>query len=218
MALGFRFALCALLCCPLVSLGNAAEPASEWQFSVLLDGRPIGTHHFELAPTRGDARELTSQALMDVKILGFTIYRYRHHVEERWQGDCLASVAANTDDDGKVTTVSGEASEGEFTVLARAGKTPTTAAAPGCVMSFAYWNPQLAKQHQLLDPGTGQIEPVTITALPASTIQVRGKSVAVTGLRISGLPRPIDVWYAGEQWVGLDTSVEGGRLLTYRLL
>jgi len=37
------------------------------------------------------------------------------------------------------------------------------------------------------------------------------------GLRIGGLAQPIDVWYDGNRWVGLDTIVSGGRRLSYRL-
>jgi hypothetical protein len=46
---------------------------------------------------------------------------------------------------------------------------------------------------------------------------VRGRSVVARGWRIVGLARPIDVWYEGEQWVGLDTAVAGDRRLAYRL-
>jgi hypothetical protein len=84
-------------------------------------------------------------------------------------------------------------------------------------MSFAYWNPALATQQRLLDPGTGRIESVTITALQASTIPVRGNPASVRGIRITGLQRPIDVWYLDNHWVGLDTTVRGGRKLSYRL-
>ena len=40
---------------------------------------------------------------------------------------------------------------------------------------------------------------------------------ALRGLRIGGLTQPIDVWYVGDRWVGLDTTVDGGRRLSYRL-
>jgi hypothetical protein len=37
-------------------------------------------------------------------------------------------------------------------------------------------------------------------------------------LRISGNARTVDVWYsAQDQWIGLDTTVDGGRTLSYRL-
>jgi hypothetical protein len=85
-------------------------------------------------------------------------------------------------------------------------------------MSFAYWNPQaLAMQSRLLDPGTGRIESVAIRPLAAATLEVHGRRVPVTGLRINGLKHPIDLWYSDGQWVGLDTTVDGGRKLAYRL-
>jgi hypothetical protein len=154
-----------------------------------------------------------------VKLLGFTVYRYQHRAQELWSGDCLSSVSARTDDDGDVTVVNGEAADGDFKVVANTGNKYVPAEASGCMVSFAYWNPeQLAHQRRLLDQGTGRIETVTVTELPATTIKVHGNPTPVTGLRISGLKAPIDVWYANDRWVGLDTSADGGRKLTYRLL
>ncbi len=198
---------------------QASGPGTDWNFAVLLDSRPIGTHRFVLAPAETGVRSLVSEAVFEVKFLGFTAYRYHHRAQERWSGDCLSSVTARTDDDGKVTVVKGQSLSDAFRVVADTGKKPVETDAAACTVSFAYWNPeQLARQHQLLNQGTGRIEPVTITALPTTTIDVHGMPTAVTGLRISGLKSPIDVWYANERWVGLDTTAEGGRKLTYRLL
>jgi hypothetical protein len=82
-------------------------------------------------------------------------------------------------------------------------------------MSFAYWNPALAGQQRLLDPGSGRIESVAIDTPPAVPADLGLQPVR--GLRISGLAQPIDVWYVGNRWVGLDTIVSGGRRLSYRL-
>lgn len=198
---------------------GAGETSGSWQFSVLLDGKPIGTHRFELTPGDAATSWLRSEARFEVKILGFTAYRYRHRSDEHWSGDCLHSIAANTDDGGDLTAVSGEATAGNLVVTARKGRKSSQAASSGCLLTFAYWNPDhLATQRQLLDQGTGRIEPVTITALSPFTIPVHNTPTAVTGLRITGLKHPIDVWYAaGKRWVGLDTTVDGGRKLTYRL-
>jgi hypothetical protein len=216
----FQFGAKAVLCClpvaAVTGFATASEAVEEWHFSVLLDGKPIGTHQFALTRGEEGVRTLRSDARFDVKILGLTAYRYRHHAEERWDGDCLVSIASRTDDDGSKTAVTSEASPGGLRVTAVGGKQPSAAAIEGCVMSFAYWNPQLAKQNRLLDPGTGRLESVTISSLPARSIEAQGKPVAVTGVRIAGLERPIDIWYAGENWVGLDTEVRGGRKLTYR--
>ncbi len=190
----------------------------EWNFAVQLDGKDIGTHRFALAPANADTRQLTSDARFDVKLLGFTVYRNRHHAEESWRANCLATISASTDDNGKATTVIGATGDAGLIITARKDKAAATSgSAPACVMSFAYWNRALATQRQLLDPGTGRIETVTITELPTGPIEVHGQHVAASGLRITGLPHPIDVWYANDRWVGLDTTVDGGRRLSYRL-
>jgi hypothetical protein len=209
--------LAAILSVPAAAL--AGESGSIWDFSVHLDERPIGTHRFELTPTGDGARSLRSAALFEVKIFGITAYRYRHHAEEKWSRDCLKSISAKTDDDGEITAVNGNAKDGNFPVSSLNGKKPSQVVGQGCLLTFAYWNPEnLATQRLLLDSGTGRIEPVTITALPTSTIPVHNTPTPVYGLRITGLKHPIDVWYAaGNRWVGLDTTVEGGRKLTYRL-
>jgi hypothetical protein len=201
----------------------ATGPATEWLFTALLDGKPIGTHRFVLQPVAdvSGERRLDSLARFDVKFLGFSAYRYTHRVDERWQGDCLASISAHTDDDGSVTDLLGRATPAGFAVDVRVtGKpaVPSTFVTPGCVMSFAYWNPALARQDRLLDPGSGRIEAVTIGEVDRTApLDVRGKPVSVRGLRIAGLGHPIDVWYQGDQWVGLDTVVQGGWRLSYRL-
>lgn len=51
------------------------------------------------------------------------------------------------------------------------------------------------------------------------SITVRGQPRAATRWRITGPRNPIDVWYATDtgEWVGLDSTVHGGRKLSYRL-
>ncbi len=171
--------------------------AAEWDFTVLLDGEPIGRHRFAVAGS--GERTVDIDALFQVRLLGWTAYRYRHHASERWSGDCLASLEARTDENGSKTEVS-----------------ETFAPAP-CTMSFAYWNPAIATQRRLFDAGTGALRAVQVTPLPPTTIIVRGAPVAARGLRIAGLPQPVDVWYDGDTWIGLDTLVRGKRRLSYRL-
>lgn len=197
----------------------AAAPLAEWSFTVRLDGKPIGTHDFVLSTTADGGLALISEARMDVTLLGVALYQYRHRSRERWAGGCLASIDARTDDDGRLTEVRGQEQEGRFDLQVRgAGRPmPVTAAEEGCLMSFAYWNVALAGQTRLLDPGSGRVEPVVITALGAVPTDLDAQPQPVRGLRIGGLARPIDVWYAGDRWVGLDTVVSGGRRLSYRL-
>lgn len=192
---------------------RAAEAPRLWAFRVLLDGRPIGEHRFALSAAASAAeRTLSSEAEFTVRWLGLVVYRYRHRAVERWRGDCLAALSADTDDGGQRSSVAAVQEDAEFRVVS-----PATQLASGCVMSFAYWNPAIRGQGRLLNAQTGRIEAVTITPLQSRPSEPGLRDLAVQGLRITGLQQPITVWYTQEwDWVGLDTVVEGGRQLSYR--
>lgn len=186
-----------------------------WTFRVLLDGKPIGQHRFSsVAAGDGAGHTMLSEAAFTVRFLGVTLYRYQHRAVERWRDGCLQALSADTDDNGQRTSVSAGAQGDRFEV-----STPQPQSARGCVLSFAYWHPALRTQQRLLNAQTGRIEPVRIDALGERTLELGERRIPATQWRISGLPEPIDVWYSAQgEWVGLDTRVDGGRMLSYRRL
>jgi Family of unknown function (DUF6134) len=188
-------------------------PGGSWNFRVLLDGKPIGTHRFTLT-SEGGQRVLKSVAAFDVKLLGFTAYRYRHEATEQWQGDCLAALTAKTDDDGKALTVKAQREGESLDLQGPKGKQRLD----GCVMSFAYWLPAMLKQSQLLNAQTGEYEKVKIEPLGDDKVEAQGKTVAAKHYRITGPEQPVELWYGADgDWLALESSVSGGkRKLTYR--
>ena len=206
--------LLAALCGAAISTASAAGPTGgEWDFQVFLDDKPIGEHRFALATT-GDERKLTSEAEFAVKLLGVTVYRYKHVATEQWQGDCLRQLTSKTDDGGDHSQVSAEAKGDALAVATAKG----TQSLDGCVMSFAYWNPSIRTQARLLNAQTGKVEPVQISRAGSGTVEVRGQPVQATRWRIANPTQPIDVWYTAQgDWVGLDSTVRGDRKLSYRL-
>ena len=208
-----RFAALSLLA--IATLAHAADAGTRvYAFKAFLDGKPLGEHRFIVA-TDGATRRVTSDADFVVKFLGFSAYRYRHHAEEQWSGDCLTSLVASTDDDGKPASVkltkSGEANE-----LATAGGTSSV---PGCLMTYAYWNPAMRSQVRLLNPQTGKVDAVRIERVADGDVTVGGKPVHAFDWRIAGGEAPIDVWISDQgDWVGLDSRVSNGKhRLSYRL-
>jgi hypothetical protein len=196
----------------LLAFAGAAH-AQRWDFQVFLDDKPIGHHHFALREA-GAERELKSEARFDVKLLFITAYRYAHDATERWRGNCLAALTSRTDDGGARVEVSATQQEGRLTIDS-GGKRE---AAEGCVMTFAYWNPEMLGQKRLLNPQTGKIEAVTITAVSDETLTVRGASVAAKRYRITGPKHPIELWYGPDRaWLALQSTVDGGRKLRYQL-
>ena len=217
---GFR-AAAAVLGAALVAAApdGRASTRSDWDFVVRLDGQEIGTHRFSVEPAPAGEVSVTSEARFAVKLRGWTAYRYQHVARERWRGNCLAALEASTDDGGKVIQVQGRRTPDGFRVEVADARRPDASASSGenCLMSFAYWNAALFSQRKLLDPGSGRLESVRIRPVQATELAGAPGGSAARGWRIEGLPAPIDVWYEGDQWVGLDTVVGGSRRLSYRL-
>lgn len=188
------------------ALAASAEPVlaptGEWNFRALLDGKPIGQHRFSVSG-EGEERKVVSEANFTVKFLGITAYRYQHKATEQWRDNCLTALDSNTDDDGKPQRVLTDRND---------------ALLKGCVMSFAYWNPAIQSQGRLLNAQTGKLETVQVKRIGAGSIAVRGKPVEATEFHITGPANSIVVWYSAQgEWVGLDSTVAGGRKLSYRL-
>ena len=202
---------------------SPADPATRrWAFDVLLDGKPIGTHRFAVV-SRGDEREVTSEARFDVKVLFVNAYRYRHRATERWRGGCLVSLAARTEAGGTTSVVTAGAASDDPTPAAGATGLAVVGPQgaqrlPGCVSTYAYWDPALPQRTHLLNPQTGKLDAVKFEPAVAGTLDVRGTATAARRVRLTGAEPPIDLWYLPSgAWVGLDSTVTGGRKLSYRL-
>ena len=201
------------------SMALAAHAAGDaatrtYAFKAFLDDKPIGEHRFTVAAEDG-RRKVTSEADFAVKFIGITAYRYHHHADEQWTGDCLSGLVSTTDDDGKPASVrlvkTGDVNE----ITTNSGRKSE----PGCLMTYAYWNPALREQKRLLNPQTGKVDSVKIEKVGSGNIAVAGKDVGATDWRITGGESPIDVWISDQgDWIGLDSMVSNGKhKLTYRL-
>ena len=192
---------------------HAEARSRMWDFQVLLGDAPIGYHQFTL-DEQGARRQLRSESRFEVKVLLFTAYRYEHEATELWRGDCLESLTARTNDNGRRPSVDA-VSDGERLAVAT-GKGSESIG--GCVMSFAYWNPQILRQTRLLNAQTGEYEAIKVTTLGVENITVHGTPVEAKRFRLTGSGNPIDLWYSlGDEWLALESTVAGGRRLRYRL-
>ena len=192
----------------------AANGVREWRFDATADGIPIGTHVYVMRHGEG-ARSVESDMRFGVRLLIVDAYRFEHHASETWRGDCLSTLDTRTDERGGVTTVSGRARPGAFDVDGADGRTSL----PECVMTFAYWNPRVLRQSHLLNGQTGAWTPVTIDALGADTIDVRGRPRVANRFRLTTEKNRIEVWYAQDdgEWVAMRTTTREGHVLSYRL-
>lgn len=201
---------------PVDSSGKAAR--SSWDFDVLLDESPIGNHRFTVT-REGQKTQVKSLAEFDVKILGLSVFRYRHEAREQWNGDCLVSLQSKTDDDGTPEQVNAQADAGGgLSVKSVVKGTAREKSLPGCVMSFAYWNPVMLRQTTLLNAQTGKLTNVTIEPLPDGKVQVGSGVVEARRYRLTGGDHPLVLSYSPQgEWLALESTVSGGKHLRYQL-
>jgi hypothetical protein len=157
-----------LLLGALLALATPARADQSWQFRVLLDDSEIGTHDYRIAERDG-GRRVQIDARFIVTFLAVEVYRYVHTATERWRGNCLDNIDSRTDDNGALIAVHGKSSGGRFEVKTSAASTTT----PGCMMTFAYWNPAFLSQPHLLNSQTGEVMDVHADAVGDETLAVR---------------------------------------------
>jgi hypothetical protein len=190
---------------------TASASTEEWRFRVFLDDAEIGYHRFSLLGD-GPEQQLESEARYNVKFLYVTVYRYAHDSRERWQGSCLKQIDASTQDNGKALAVRGAQDGGQFVVSGARGQ----ANLPTCVMTFAYWNPDLLGQSRLLNVQTGEYLDVQVRALGEETITVRGSAQRALRYALETRDFRIDLWYSpSKEWLALESRTDGGRKIRY---
>ena len=206
--------LVTLLVVAQTAASSPAAPAAggEWNFRVLLDGKEVGWHRYVV---RGDGAsiEVESRAQFDVRFLMLNAYSYRHTARERWRGACLDELESRTETNGRVEKVAAVASDDAVVVAGPSGD----ARLPGCVMSFAYWDPRILRATRLLNSQTGELLPVSVAEQGTERVNVAGRTVAATRHRLSAPDLQIDLWYADGRWVALEAPTPGGRTLRYEL-
>lgn len=208
------FLLSVLLLIPRWAAAVDGSPAGQWSFTARLDGRPIGTHTFQVAKSESGT-VVESRASFDVSLLGFSLYSYEHQAHELWSGGCLARLDSQTDDNGSPQKIRGEQT-GEVFVLERGVE--RRALAP-CTMTFAYWNPRFREQSRLLNPQTGDHLDVSIRFAGRDNTVVGGRSVEANRYEITGNDLEITLWYSvdADRWLALDSRLSSGRRLSYRM-
>jgi steroid 5-alpha reductase family enzyme len=192
----------------------ASSPPERLAFDVFLNDRPIGSQQFELSRTSGGLR-VESRAEFEVRVLGIKAFAYDHRNVEYWRGECLERIDSRTNSNGKLFQVSGGAAGESFAVRADGIERKLDP----CVAGFAYWDKQrLLARGRLLNPQTGEHVPVDTRSLGRGVVRIGQRNVAVERYALRGPQLDIEVAYevGSDEWVALDTRVEGGRVLRYR--
>jgi len=196
----------------LESLSVASAADERYQFEVFLDQRPIGEHRFEVFK-RGAQQRVSSRAEFKVRFLFVTAYRYRHSSDERFRDGCLEQISARTDANGTRYQVKGMRLGNDF----RVERDAVSEKIDGCVKTFAYWDPGILEQDRLLNPQTGELEPVRVARRGLERVEVAGRELSATRYALVTDELTIDLWYHDQLgWVRLASDTGTGARLIYR--
>lgn len=182
-----------------------------WNFRVMLDDEPIGTHKVRVDSSDGNISVHTI-ANFDVRILFIPVYSYAHEAKESWNDGCVVNINSNTDDNGERYFIKSTRDMQSLSLSTHDG----AAQINGCVRTFAYWDINLLKSDRLLNTQTGEYLPVSITDLGIGTLDIDGKQVQARSFRLVAEEMTIDLWYTEDlRWLALESVTDRGSVLRY---
>lgn len=179
--------------------------AKTWNFDAILNGEIIGQHSFIYHDGK-----TTSQANFNFEFLLMDFF-YKHSSLETWNGDCLASISSNTNNDGDLLEVNGYLTDTHFLVTSNSKSKKL----PLCIMTFVYGNPAILKQNKLMNSQNGEYIKVNIQFIKQEYIVVKGDKILANLWEIKGDGSNddlfIQLWYdQNMEWVGLKSSTPVG--------
>jgi hypothetical protein len=201
----------ALAAMPVFPLGAALPiPAgNRLGFDILRKGAKLGTHVLTFEPG-GSGLTVHIAVELTYKLLGVTLYHYRHRATEVWSGDQVTAIDCRTDDNGSPYQVTGRREAGGFAVT---GTGTPRYIAPADALPATHWNrreldgPWINTQNgHLIRP---KITPQGVTSIPTAN----GGSIPARHYALSGEVQ-LDIFYDDRGWAGL-SFVKGGAPIVY---
>lgn len=207
-------ALASVVTACLAATNVGASDPHELRFRVLLNDSEIGYHSFRVVE-RGEEQVIESEASFDVQLFFVPVYSYRHSNTEVWRNGCLSAIESRTDDNGKEFEVRGTPRDAGI----RIATGEDTDVLSGCVMTFAYWNPDFLAQSRLLNAQTGEYMSVRIESTGQDVLRMGDRRVVADAYRILAPEKRVDitVWYDRDtrRWLALESVAKNGQLVRY---
>ncbi|MGX9965753.1 DUF6134 family protein [Roseomonas sp. F4] len=193
----------ALAAIPAMLLADAAmaQPAGI-DFRIIRAGNEVGRHSVRFREQAG-VLEAVSDVRIEVKLMGFTVFRYRHETLEAWRGDRLQALDSRLDKNGTRSECSARVAAGGLLLRNAGGE----ARLPAQAAPMTWWRmATLRPGVPLIDPRKGEAVTPELRITPASG----GSRVVVIG------GEGADVLYdAAGTWVGFTTTGEDGSAVRY---
>ncbi len=202
LALCLSFGLAAPSVGAEAALTATAPPASIW-LDAFRNGESFGYH--AVAFTQDEEGRLIADTTVRFRVKAGPIPVYRYELNGRgvWRDDGLERfVSMGRKGDASAGVRMERVAEGW-----RVGGTVVTAED---LVPATHWNKASLEASRMVDAETGEIVPVTVTHMGATTLEAGGRSVTAEGYAVDGA---IDylVLFDGDRWSGLEFTLDGDR-------
>lgn len=207
---------CLVLALPASSMNFAPAARQVLNFTVYRENVPIGHHTFEFRP-QGDKLAVAIDVALEVKMLSFTAFKFRHVASELWEDGRLLKMESETNDDGDPYKVRVERQEEGLLVEVNGERK----LAPPDIIPSNLWNRAVLTREKILHPILGEVMPLKVKRLGDRAVPVNGAGeVPAEGFEIAaGAEFRRELWYGPDGRlveVGFNTPLDGSRII-YRL-
>ena len=182
-----------------------------WNFDALIGKKKIGSHTFKVRKNSYQIR-VSSSASFDYRVLNIPLFKYEHSANENYDRQfCLESLSSLTRSGAGPANwqnqeISGQRQNNGFRVT---GSNEELFDGE-CLMAFAYWNPEIVEQEELLNAQDGKLVKVSIT-FTGGTQKDRRYLLEGDGVEIE------IIYSVDGKWTGLSSKLRMGRTLKYLL-
>lgn len=182
---------------------RAGAVPADLAFSVIREGREVGTHTVRFREEAGLLRAVT-EVRITVRLAGFVVFRYAHDAEESWRGQRLVALDSRLDRNGRTAACAARAEGDRLRLRGPVGE----ALLPAAAAPLTWWRAaSLVPGVPLFDPREGRpVEPQLDRRAEAG-----GQRVTLTGGEGA-----VILYDAAGTWVGFETTGEDGSRVIYR--
>lgn len=184
----------------------------EIRFSVWRNGDEVGFHRVSFDRSGGDLIVQTT-FVVQVRLIGISVYSYRYQASDVWRDGCLASLRSTIDDDGKRLSVEATRDGERLRITGPKG----VVMAPASIFPTHHWHPGVIGSSQVLNTITGTVDRVVMVDHGPQAVAIgRGMTVTARKYAYTG-ELSNEVWYDdGGRWVKMRFTANDGSQIEYR--
>lgn len=181
-------------------------------YTITRDGSEIGRYDFTIEKN-GPRRTVTARLDIDVTILGFSVYTVDHERREKWDGDRLVTLTAQStyNDDSYAIRLEREEREDPQSYTLRVNDEARTL--EGRVISLMTWEPGEWTRATRITP-KGKAKAIRVVKQGMKELRINDQAIKAAHYKITG-NNTRDMWYDSDGRLAKFSYTKDGALIAF---